>query len=114
MRSHTVLNRPRGWNRLGRYELLRALHLSWILLDDKDEREVGRPTVSKALEDAQSSVQQLHNASATAVTYTNIVGNASTALDQIDAFNATYLQPLKVFNAFVNTIANVCANGCCG
>lgn len=56
----------------------------------------------------------MRSASAAAATYINVVDGANTTLDQIDAFNATYLHPLKAFNKVVNTIADVsCVIVCC-
>ena len=35
------------------------------------------------------------------------IGSANTAMSQLDSINSTYLQPLRIFNAVVTSIANV-------
>lgn len=49
----------------------------------------------------------------TAVKYINVFDTAQTTLNGMEAFNATCLQPLKLFNAVVASIAGVRLLDCC-
>ncbi|KAG6326497.1 hypothetical protein ID866_12592, partial [Astraeus odoratus] len=69
-------------------------------------KEAREDTVSKALEDAKSGIQQAQGVPEMVERYTNVVGVANNALQQTDIFDATYLQPLQTFNAVVKAIAD--------
>ena len=62
---------------------------------------------SGELEEAQGSALQCQDAPAAAVAYTGAIDMGNTALDRIDAFSATYLEPLKAFDSVIKTIADV-------
>ncbi|KAG6329002.1 hypothetical protein ID866_10087, partial [Astraeus odoratus] len=64
-------------------------------------------TVSKALEHAKSGIEQVQSMPGMAEQHVKVVGVANNTMSQIDAFDATYLQPLQTFNTVVNAIANV-------
>ncbi|KAG6331908.1 hypothetical protein ID866_7178 [Astraeus odoratus] len=63
--------------------------------------------VSKALEDAKKDIQPVQEVPVTAKQYVNVIGTANNVMQQIDTFDATYLQPLQTFNIVVKTIADV-------
>ncbi|KAG6330502.1 hypothetical protein ID866_8587, partial [Astraeus odoratus] len=56
---------------------------------------------------ARTAIDQAQLAPSIVQKFTNVVGDANTAIKQLDAFGSTYLQPLKTFNAVVDTFANV-------
>ncbi|KAG6332095.1 hypothetical protein ID866_6994 [Astraeus odoratus] len=70
-------------------------------------REIHEGMVSEALNDAKSGIQQVQNIPGMAKQSANVVGAANNAMQQIDIFDATYLQPLQTFDTVVKTIANV-------
>ncbi|KAG6327063.1 hypothetical protein ID866_12026, partial [Astraeus odoratus] len=75
-----------------------------VELDDGANAEV---EASTALNVAQTATDQAQLAASIAQKFTDAVGATNTAITQLDAFYSTYLQPLKAFNAVVDTISDV-------
>jgi len=59
------------------------------------------------LQDAEKKLLDINPIPGAAGTGVNTIDHANTAVAVVDTINATYLHPLKAFNAIVNTIANV-------
>ena len=60
------------------------------------------------IENAENSVSAVRPISKITETTTDVISFASATASQLDAFIFTYLEPLRIFNTVVNTIANVC------
>lgn len=61
-----------------------------------------------ALHGAQEADKHMHSLSGPGVAVGSVLQNAQGDLDALDNFEDTYLQPLKIFEAVIGAIADVC------
>ena len=71
-------------------------------------RQVPTQAIGGRIQDAENNVSNVDLIPAPVETIVNTVGNANTAMNQLDTTISTYLQPFKTFNTVVTGIANVC------
>jgi hypothetical protein len=61
-----------------------------------------------ALQDAQEAEKYMHSLSGRETAVVFALENAQEDLDAVDNFEDSYLKPLKIFDAVIDEIANVC------
>jgi hypothetical protein len=61
-----------------------------------------------ALQGAQEAEQRIHSLSEPEITVASALQGAQEDLDVLDNFEETYLKPLKIFDAVIGEISNVC------
>jgi hypothetical protein len=66
------------------------------------------PNTQSALQDTEEAVTHMHPLSKHATTGVSLVQDAQEDLDAADSFQDIYLKPLKIFDAVVEDIADVC------
>jgi hypothetical protein len=66
------------------------------------------PNTQSALQDTEEAVTHMHPLSKHATTGVSLVQDAQEDLDAADSFQDIYLKPLKIFDAVIGDIADVC------
>ncbi|KAG2364435.1 hypothetical protein BDR07DRAFT_1375105 [Suillus spraguei] len=61
-----------------------------------------------ALQDARHATKRMHPLSGSAITAVSVDKNAQADVNAADSFQDTYLKPLRIFDAVISEIANVC------
>ena len=76
--------------------------------DTSGSHQVRESVIVKDIRDAQEKISVVKSIPGPVQTTVNVFAPANTAMAQLDIINATYLQPLRAFNAVVTGLANVC------
>ena len=70
-------------------------------------RQISTQVIVEDIQAAEKNTSNVKSISGPVKTTVIAIGSANTAVGQLDSINSTYLQPLRIFNAVVTSIANV-------
>lgn len=70
--------------------------------------QIPSQVIVQDIQDAEENTSTVESTSSPAETTVNVIGSANTAVGKSGSIDSTSLQPLRIFNAVVTGIVNVC------